>query len=258
MNSINYIGCLYKESPTFDINRPLGSGDWLLIHFHTEIIICLESKETNCPPGTVILFSPGSHQHYHHSEKGFINDWVHFASDGMEEFAKKINLPLNTPLAVNDSNFVHGLFTDLEKEHLMKSEHHGIKTDLMINAMLIDIQRSTLLSPHKPHQVPHAAELRKLRSEVLSTLDQPWTVAAMSEKLTLSRSRFTHLYTCLFGVSPKADLLEARIQMAKHLLAVQNQGIGEVAEKVGFDSIYHFSKQFKLATGSSPSHYRHS
>ena len=44
-----------------------------------------------------------------------------------------------------------------------------------------------------------------------------------------------------------------RIEKAKQLLLYDVAGIGNVAEKMGFDSVYSFSKIFKMYAGITPS-----
>lgn len=68
-----------------------------------------------------------------------------------------------------------------------------------------------------------------------------------------SHGPYPHFF---FYVSPKQNLLSERMNQAKFLLQSQNYSVGEVASKVGYDNIYHFSKQFKKTAGMSPSEYR--
>ena len=60
-----------------------------------------------------------------------------------------------------------------------------------------------------------------------------------------------------YGVSPKADLINMRLESAKRLLLYTTLSVDEIALQCGFGSIYHFSKIFKSIIGVSPSIYRH-
>ena len=47
-------------------------------------------------------------------------------------------------------------------------------------------------------------------------------------------------------------LSNIRIETAKHMLLSDNYSVSEIAESVGFSSVYSFSRSFKKTTGISP------
>ena len=79
------------------------------------------------------------------------------------------------------------------------------------------------------------------------------TVAELARLCGYSPGRFSHLYKQLYGMTPMQNVLEARIEMAKRLLAYGGMAVGDVAEACGFQNIYYFSRCFKERTGTSPS-----
>ncbi|NLK74984.1 MAG: helix-turn-helix transcriptional regulator [Clostridiales bacterium] len=60
-------------------------------------------------------------------------------------------------------------------------------------------------------------------------------------------------YNEFFNCSPIEDLIRERIEKAKYLLSTQTMSVSDVAYAVGYDNIYHFSRQFKKHTSISPS-----
>jgi AraC-like DNA-binding protein/quercetin dioxygenase-like cupin family protein len=54
------------------------------------------------------------------------------------------------------------------------------------------------------------------------------------------------------GVTPMAYLWERRVAAGVDLLRHTGLSVGEVAARVGFKSVYHFSRRVKDATGASP------
>ena len=72
----------------------------------------------------------------------------------------------------------------------------------------------------------------------------------------LSRSRFSVVYNNLFGTSPKADLINARISKASYLLTLGTMSIADIAEQCGYQNVYHFIRQFRTITGVTPGKYR--
>ncbi|HEY3418385.1 MAG TPA: AraC family transcriptional regulator [Armatimonadota bacterium] len=72
----------------------------------------------------------------------------------------------------------------------------------------------------------------------------------------LSPSRFSHLFSMLLGMSPKRYILDRRVQQAMRLLRESPLTIGEIAQQLGFYDQFHFSRQFSIMIGISPSTYR--
>lgn len=68
--------------------------------------------------------------------------------------------------------------------------------------------------------------------------------------------RFRQLFGQLYGLTPRRYLINTRIAHAKALLTSTDLSVTEIAEKSGFESLYHFSKCFKAAAGTSPLGYR--
>lgn len=71
----------------------------------------------------------------------------------------------------------------------------------------------------------------------------------------ISTVYFRKSFETAYGVSPIKYLNDLRMRKAKALLESDYASIGQVAESVGYCSIYHFSKMFRQHTGLSPTDY---
>lgn len=71
----------------------------------------------------------------------------------------------------------------------------------------------------------------------------------------ISTVYFRKCFEAAFGVSPIRYLHDYRTQKAKDILSSDFASIEQVAESVGYSSVYHFSKMFKTYTGISPTEY---
>ncbi len=60
------------------------------------------------------------------------------------------------------------------------------------------------------------------------------------------------------GRTPHQVLTAIRMDHAKRLLRHSGMSIGEIAESVGFDNVFHFSRQFKRQLGATPTAFRKS
>ena len=72
----------------------------------------------------------------------------------------------------------------------------------------------------------------------------------------LSVSQFQREFRRLFGLTPTAYVLEARLQAARHQLDTTTRPLGQIAVACGFYDQSYFVKRFKAATGLRPLEYR--
>lgn len=258
MNTINFIGCHYKESSSFEILRPVGSSDHLLLLFHTPIDMVLDNTVVHCSSGTLMLYEQACPQHYFNKNQGFINDFVHFDNDELRELASTLMMPVNEPISITNLQDLHHLFLELEKEHLKENHGYEMICDMLIKRILIKGLRSYYVKTNQPMIYNHEESIRDLRLTIMSNLEASWSIEKMCHQVDLSRSRFNTLYTAIFNISPKRDLQTMRIELGKRLLVSTNLSISQISERIGYESIYHFSKQFKKETGISPRQFRQS
>lgn len=85
---------------------------------------------------------------------------------------------------------------------------------------------------------------------------QKINVTKIAELYTLERRRLAYLFERHTGLSPNTYITEYRISKAKELLERAELSIAEVAERVGYDDCFYFSRVFKKQTGFAPSTYR--
>jgi len=78
----------------------------------------------------------------------------------------------------------------------------------------------------------------------------------LAQALHLSESRTSHLVSELFGQPFKELLIEERIRRARSLLVGSTLTLGVIAERIGLQNEYYFSRLFKNRTGEPPGKFR--
>lgn len=109
------------------------------------------------------------------------------------------------------------------------------------------IQRGSLSATN----VAHAIE-----EKLSQGLNEDTSVAGVAKELNLSRSQCCKLFSKVYGLSPRQYLSRQKLNAAKELLVTTNLPMADIAEKLGFSSASHFSRQFRRWTGQSPTEYK--
>lgn len=93
--------------------------------------------------------------------------------------------------------------------------------------------------------------------EILENDEQNLKIAEIAQICGVSECYFRKVFREYSGESPATFRLNHRIEKAKQLLSTNMLTIGQIAEKLHFADIYHFSRVFKKITGVSPKQYLH-
>jgi AraC family transcriptional regulator len=87
-------------------------------------------------------------------------------------------------------------------------------------------------------------------------LERNILLSELASLISLSNSRFRHLFSVEMGVSPKQYLCNLRLAQARALLEVSPLTIDQIALKVGWKERSHFERRFKRLLGITPAQYR--
>lgn len=82
--------------------------------------------------------------------------------------------------------------------------------------------------------------------------EKDWTVASLAREAGMSRSGFSAKFTDMVGDSVKHYLTLWRMQIARARLLEGPEPLGNLAERLGYQSEAAFSRAFKRVTGVSP------
>ena len=84
---------------------------------------------------------------------------------------------------------------------------------------------------------------------------QPWTVAALAERVGVSRAAFARRFTTLVGEPPMSYLTGWRIALAADLRE-SDDTTESIARRVGYADAFGFSVAFKRLRGVTPTGHR--
>ncbi|MBV8352791.1 MAG: AraC family transcriptional regulator [Verrucomicrobia bacterium] len=101
-----------------------------------------------------------------------------------------------------------------------------------------------------------AADVREAFTKMALYPDRPWRVAELAQFCGLSEPHFYRKFKQATGSTPIDWLRRERINHARRRLLESNDPIKQVAEQVGYNDAFFFSRDFKRYTGVAPKNYR--
>lgn len=245
----------FPENAGFYIDRKYGRDDFTFLHFHNSVEIVKNGKKIKTLPHSVILYSPKEPQ-YFSSKEMLVHDWFHFKGN----FSNIVfeNFKFNEILYPKSFDFITKIVSEMENEFFNNRQNREEILEIKIKELLIKIDRSIGEGKKDRNNISTDTEeqFRNFRYELFSSLDARWTVSDMAKKLGFSESRFFVLYKTIFGISPTADLINAKMNSAKNMLSFKDEKIENIATRLGYQNVTHFIRQFKSNVGVSPSKYR--
>lgn len=127
--------------------------------------------------------------------------------------------------------------------------------------MLSHVLERILASDGKIHdngqdeEVPPST-IKMILSEMRQNYTEDITLTDLAQKYQISSGYLSRLIKEELQLSFSEYIASKRIQKAKELLAEENLSIEEIAERVGYNDYYYFTKVFTKISGISPSKYR--
>lgn len=148
---------------------------------------------------------------------------------------------------------------EMEKENLERNPgwYFMLKSSLM--QLLLIIVREQLGSAELSEaDVEKPIEKRHLADQIADYLDEHYmeriSLERIAQKMYVSPFYLSKIFKAQIGESPIHYLIRVRMERAKEFLEKDDmRSIAEIAEQVGYEDVYHFSKLFKKAYGIPPS-----
>ena len=250
-------GFNHTHDSDFNIDRPDGSGDNLLILLRSGAVFNIDGRDIRVPENSLFVYPAGRPQRYRCMESStFSNDWVHFIfeNDEEKEFFG-LGLEYEKPVPVDDINFLSFCVKKITTEFCSDNPN---RDRTIYHSMFL------IFSKAGEYRAKKSEENRENYYEILSTVRnriysrpyEPRTVAGTAHEVRMSASGFQHLYRKCFGVTLFQDIIKARVEYACMLLETTSLSAVEISQMSGYNHYAHFVRQFKEMTGMSPSEYR--
>lgn len=231
------------------------TGDeYVFVHFQTPAEVWQEDGSwIRVEPGACILAAPHTARGLRTAECDLLHDWFHLQGD-ISFYLSRYGIECNRVFYPHCSSIITRDIERAELEFVGGSLFSQDTCEMAIGLFFAHLGNALRTAEHT--ESPYLfRRFAKLRAELMRG-DRSVSVNEMAESVGLSPSRFHRLYKGYFGVSPSKDLQKARVEHAKRLLVSPEMRVAEVADLLGYGSVYHFIRQFRGETGMSPGAYR--
>lgn len=158
-------------------------------------------------------------------------------------------------------NPVHGVVELLSRELSQAEPGRQTVLDRLLDVLVVLGLRSGLaLSANAPGWVRGATDARlSLALQAMhGDTNKRWTVDELARMSNMSRATFARVFQEVLGDTPMRYLTDWRMTVARDLLRTQDIPLIEVAERVGYSSLYAFATAFRRHHGQPPGRWRQS
>jgi AraC family transcriptional regulator of arabinose operon len=248
----------FGPAPNHFVRRRNGTGEHILIY-------CLAGRgycETGgdywqMATGDAVILRPDSFHTYHADPSDpWTIFWFHFIGERAADYAAALPLEGDCPV-------VHAPRPNALRQAFEESYRHslhgfsdgsllGLSTGLgRVIALLNIYSRPRSLRSYRTEDRILEA-IRRMQAEPT----REWLLDDLASGAGVSAPYFCEAFRKQTGTPPKQFLIQQRLQMACALMHESDLTISQIADRVGYEDPYYFSRLFQKKMGMSPRCYR--
>ena len=187
----------------------------------------------------------------------YIGDFIHQASE-LEDFdylKKVFDTFLDQAALFLEEIQIHSE-DEILANRLNKNDFYSLFDIEAVRMHIVNLYNTILDSSIENIPVQNSYIVRKSIDYIDSHFNENISLNNLARNAEVSRSYLSFLFKQELGLNFSHYLTQTRIRNAKDMLIHSNMKIYEIADKVGFDSPYYFSKVFKETTGETCKEFR--
>lgn len=200
-----------------------------------------------------LLVAPSSTEYRYEAKGEWSCVWFHLAMDApwSKVLPEKVTI-----VKARHVDFI----SSLTKQYLAERQHRTADSNSVDRAlasliiMFVDRELRQLGQSRRDHDI--RTRLEHVWEKVVANLAHPWTTHGLASVAEMSASQFTRQVKLFYKATPMAVVLDYRIQRASEMLAFTDYTLESIAENVGYETAFSFSRAFKRQVGKSPSEFR--
>lgn len=140
---------------------------------------------------------------------------------------------------------------EIQRKHHSGNAWESMKANILFQEMLVVLFQDVIQEPKQ--------DLDQAIALTVDYMKQHYRLEITREKLAemagLSADYYSRAFKKIIGKSPMEYLNDIRINQAKQMLLQSHGSFRTIAQRVGFNDEFYFSRRFKATTGCSPTIY---
>lgn len=245
----------YPEARGHEVERTEHLDNLLLYCSNGQGILEVDGASHRVGKGDLIML-PAGHTHSYRADSvhPWSLYWVHFVGEQSAAIWELLDYAPERPVLT--VGLLQKFVTDFEL--LLEVRRTGYHPPAFVYAanqlrqMLTYLASAALTRPATGTGLD-LAEIHALMEEHLhGQLD----LDALAKHAALSKYTFARKYKQLTGRPPIQHFIHLKMERACYLLDVTGKRVSQVANMLGYDDVYYFSRLFRKVVGVSPSQYR--
>lgn len=255
--SVNSAG--YYDFKTKDVGsllRSKGREDYQIIYIAKgKGYFTFDKEEIVVDEGNIVLYKPNMRQQYRYDSKDQSRIyWIHFTGNNIEKYLDELNFKEELIYKVGFTNEVTNLWENIIAEIQVRRMYYEELTEGMLMQLLAGLSRNiyeekhNILTTHK--------NIQKVIEDMHRNCNHAMTINEYAKLYNMSVCWFINNFKALTGMTPRQYMIHIKINKAKALLNDSQLNVNEVADIVGFQNAFYFSRAFKKMTGVSPKEWK--
>ncbi len=242
---------LHEPMPPSIVNRPKGTDDYLLMYFHTPVRLKVNGKESMHPANTLMLWTPSDGHYYGNPEKEYLHSWIHFLGRDIPIMLKSAGI-IPGHISFHETSLFESYIQQLYNERVLQPDPNPTILKNLLHNLFIEIARKSISTPLPsiPEGVLKAKQYIDINYTHSIKLDK------LAKMASYSIPHFSAEFKKHFHISPIDYAIQLKLEHACYLLKDRNLNIADIAERLGYNDMFYFSRQFKKYFKTSPNNFR--
>jgi len=205
--------------------------------------------------GQAFALFPGVWHRYRPLKKtGWDENWIGFDGEHARRIMNRFFSPETPVLNVGHDEELLRVIRSVAE--LMQTSPPGYQQMMAAQAIQVLARARSLEMGMRDADGEIAAKMREAKCLLIEHAEGDPDLKQVASMLGMSYTRFRTVFKEQTGFSPHQYRLEVKINKAKAMLKQTPLTVTEIADRLGFSSVYYFSRLFKSKTGQSPCRYR--